>query len=169
MKYRCLHKEELEEVQDEFIRFLAANSITKNDWDNLKSHEPEKVDKMIEVFSDIFWDKVLENLCWAQIREAKSFKVFQITDKWEMVHLKISNDSPYDLTQSDHISAIGGGAIDISALGLEVFTGEKPLIKDKKTELFEMLEGGGLPCSKAMWLGWKAMVEKSDKTGATSF
>ena len=170
MKYRCLHKEELKEVEDEFVKFLAANSITKDDWDNLKTHEPQKVEKMIEVFSDIFWDKVLDNLCWAQIREPKSFKVFQITDKWEMVHLKINDDSPYDLTQSDHITAIGGGAIDISALGLEVFTGEKPLKKEKKIELFELLENGALPCSKEMWLSWKAMVEKSNKgAGATSF
>lgn len=159
MKYRSLHKEELEGVRDEFVQFLAANSITKDQWSSIKQDQPDAAQKMIDLFSEIFWDKVLDNLAWAQIREPKNFRVFQVKDKWEMIHLKISKDCPFDLTQKDHVQAIGSGAVDFSALGLEVFTGTKPLKKDRKMELFEMLESGAEPCTEATWLSWQGMVK----------
>ncbi|MEO0404036.1 MAG: DUF6495 family protein, partial [Bacteroidota bacterium] len=142
------------------------NSITKDEWSRTKQDQPDAAEKLIELFSDIFWDKVLDNLAWAQVRAPKDFRVFQVKDKWEMIHLRIKDDCPFDLTKSEHISAIGGGAVDISALGLEIFTGTKPLKKDRKTELFEMLEAGAQPCTEAMWLGWQSMVQNAK--GATT-
>ena len=160
MKYRCLSREELEDVREDFVKFLASNSITKDDWSRTKQDQPEAAQKMLELFSDIFWDKVLENLKWAQIREKKSFRIFQIKDKWEMIHLKINEDTPYDLTNPEHIQAVAGGAVGLAGLGLEIYTGTKALVKARKTELFEMLESGALPCSEAMWLSWESMVQQ---------
>ncbi len=161
MKYRCLRRDELEEVTEDFVKFLASNSITKEDWSRIKQDQPDAAQKMIELFSDIFWDKVLENLKWCQIRQKKSFRIFQIRDKWEMVHLKIAEDTPYDLTNPEHIQAVAGGAVGLAGLGVEIFTGTKALVKDRKRELFEMLENGALPCSEAMWLSWKSMTQQA--------
>jgi len=62
MKYRALHKEELEGVKEEFVKFLAANSVTADDWEKLKKEENDKAEKLIDIFSDIFWDKALTKI-----------------------------------------------------------------------------------------------------------
>ena len=57
MKYRCLSREELEDVREDFVKFLASNSITKDDWSRTKQDQPEAAQKMLELFSDIFWER----------------------------------------------------------------------------------------------------------------
>ena len=42
LKYRRLSKEELEALEDEFVKFLSAQSISAPDWQNIKSQNPRK-------------------------------------------------------------------------------------------------------------------------------
>jgi len=48
MKYRLLDKEELVEMEAEFIRFLATRSIPGEDWDKMKTTQPERVQAFLE-------------------------------------------------------------------------------------------------------------------------
>ena len=57
MKYRVLSTKELEPLKDDFIKFLSANTITGEDWAKIKSSKPNQALKLIEVFSDIVWEK----------------------------------------------------------------------------------------------------------------
>ena len=41
MKYSRLTKEQFEELHQEFINFLATQSITADEWKNIKAEEPE--------------------------------------------------------------------------------------------------------------------------------
>ena len=41
MKYSRLTKEQFEELHQEFINFLATQSITADEWTNLKANKPD--------------------------------------------------------------------------------------------------------------------------------
>ena len=60
MKYRVLNTKELEPLKDDFIKFLSANTITGEDWAKIKSTKPSQAHKLIELFSDIVWEKSIE-------------------------------------------------------------------------------------------------------------
>ena len=56
MKYNRLTKEQLEELQPEFVNFLATQSITGEEWKNLKEDKPEVAEDEVDVFSDLIWE-----------------------------------------------------------------------------------------------------------------
>ena len=58
MKYARLTREQLEEMQQEFINFLATQSITAEEWKDIKTNQPDVAEKEIDVFSDLIWEGV---------------------------------------------------------------------------------------------------------------
>ena len=47
MKYERLSKNELEELEKEFVDFLVVNGITAQDWVAIKENEPLNADEII--------------------------------------------------------------------------------------------------------------------------
>ena len=60
MKYQRLSKEQFEELHQEFINFLAAQTITAQEWKALKEEKPEVAEQELDVFSDLIWEGVLK-------------------------------------------------------------------------------------------------------------
>lgn len=60
MKYSRLTKEQFEEMHQEFINFLATQSITAKEWDTIKLENPEAAEQELDVFSDLIWQGVLQ-------------------------------------------------------------------------------------------------------------
>ena len=86
MKYRVLSNKELEPLKDDFIKFLSANTVTGEDWAKIKSNKPNEASKLIEIFSDIVWEKSLEKIKYLEHRDDKYLKVFYCSEnKMEMV------------------------------------------------------------------------------------
>ncbi len=52
----------LEDLKDIFVNFLAANSITFEDWKKIKKNDKERVEELIENFSDVVFEKSLSNI-----------------------------------------------------------------------------------------------------------
>jgi hypothetical protein len=59
MKYTRLTKEQFDELHQEFINFLASQSIDKAEWDSIKANKPEVAEQELDVFSDLIWEGVL--------------------------------------------------------------------------------------------------------------
>ena len=81
MKYRSLSKKELEPLKDEFIKFLSANTITGNDWNKIKTNQPDEVEKILSLFSEIVWEKSIEKIRFLEHRDHKHVKVFDCGEK----------------------------------------------------------------------------------------
>ena len=62
MKYIRLTKEQLEEMHQEFINFLATQSITAEEWESIKKNKPEVAEQELDVFSDLVWEGVLSKV-----------------------------------------------------------------------------------------------------------
>ena len=58
-KYRILTLEELDLLKKDFIEFLVVNGITGEDWEEIKLINPENRDKVVELFSEVVFTKIL--------------------------------------------------------------------------------------------------------------
>ena len=62
MKYTRLTKEQFEELNQEFINFLATQSITAKEWKEIKELKPAVAEEELDVFSDLVWEGVLSKV-----------------------------------------------------------------------------------------------------------
>jgi hypothetical protein len=162
MKYRRLHLQELEAVKDEFVKFLASNSIVADDWESIKKQSPDKAESLLEIFSDIFWDKVLEKIKSLEIRRSHSLKVFHFGEKKaEVVELRLPATSAVDLTDQNDLRGVAEGTIDLAGQNPELYTGSKEYGESREQEVFGVLESGATPCNEKLFYGLKAMIQKN--------
>ena len=59
MKYHRLSQDQLISVYKQFIIFLSSQGIDKKYWDIIKQQENEKANLLIDQFSDIVWEKII--------------------------------------------------------------------------------------------------------------
>ncbi len=136
MKYRRLTDEELKEMEQEFINFLVSNTITGEDWEKLKLNNPEKAQKLIENFSDIVLQKVLEKIEFIEHRTAKDWKIFQCQpDKILMKGFSADANSHIDFNSPNVLKDIEGSTI-------QLYKAEKAYNSDREKEIFEMIQSG---------------------------
>ncbi|MCB9284103.1 MAG: hypothetical protein H6563_08535 [Lewinellaceae bacterium] len=144
MKYRQLNLEELEELRDDFVRFLAANHVTADDWERLKKEAPEKADSLLDLFSDTVFEDVLSKVEYMEFKTPKDIKTFHCQpDKILMLGLMIEGESSLDFTQDQTPEEMMSSLQDSSA-SLKVYSAEKGYRESREQELFRMLEHGCL-------------------------
>lgn len=76
MKYQRLSKEQLEEFQQEFINFLATQSITADEWSTIKKQQPDVAEEELDVFSDLIWEGVLKKLDYVEHVSSNQLHLF---------------------------------------------------------------------------------------------
>jgi len=59
MRYHKLSDEQFREMHKEFSLFLAAQGISKKEWDAIKEESDDQVDHLLNTFSDMVWDKII--------------------------------------------------------------------------------------------------------------
>ena len=98
MKYRRLTKEQLEELQQEFINFLATQSVTAEEWQQIKSERPKVAEQELDVFSDLIWEGVLAKVVYLENLSAQQMHLFHCTKKqMKLISVKVANPN-IDLT-----------------------------------------------------------------------
>jgi hypothetical protein len=138
-KYRYLSLEELQELEKEFVEYLVLNGITADDWEKLKAEDPEKADKVIELFSDVVFESILRKVEYLEYRTPHEVRTFQcLPDRLVVVGMKAENDPEIDFTDSGFIQS----AMENPPYSLRVYTTEKHYEKPRELALFEMTEAG---------------------------
>ena len=139
-KYRPLSSQELQEFEKEFIEFLSANTVTADDWVTLKAENPEKAEQLIDLFSDVIMESVLQKIQFLELRSKNELMAFQcLEDKILLAGMR-SNDPASDFTNPDFIQQ----GLQQPPADLKIFTSEKPYDKPRERELFEMTQAGCL-------------------------
>lgn len=142
MKYRKLNKAELEELETEFIRFLAANTVTGNDWVQLKEKDPQKAQGLIEIFSDLVFDKIIEGINYMELKTPKDYKTFYCPkDKIYLLGLRVEGQTTFDFTKNEDPHEMMA-RIQNAGAQLQLYSAEKNYQPNREQELFRMLEGG---------------------------
>lgn len=138
MKYRRLTKEEFEELHEEFIMFLSANTITGEDWKVIVSETPEKAEELMDMFSDIAFDKVLgQNEYVERITETEFMSARFSDDSAEMILLRSVSGQPLPTNWE---AAEMKKALDDKAF--ELFTGVKKYNLLREQEMFQLIQQG---------------------------
>ena len=139
MKYRRLSKEQFEELHKEFINFLATQSITVSEWKLLKDKKPEVAEAELDVFSDLVWEGVLENVTFLENIAPKHMYLFCVKEKSiALIGLKVSKET-VDLTIEGGFSWLRD---NLMSNDVEIFDAEKQIKGDKKLQIFELIEKG---------------------------
>ncbi len=139
MKYKRLASEELKELEQEFVRFLASAQITGSDWEKMKVEEVEKAEELIDVFSDLVYEKVMNKIEYLEYRDNKSLNIFHFTsDKILLVGLRVKENSSLDLMTDNVFEAWNQSNMN----AVNLIKTEKIYSKERGEEVFELLQTG---------------------------
>ena len=98
MKYSRLTKEQFDELRPEFINFLATQSITADEWEQLKVKKPQVAEDELDVFSDLIWEGVLSKVSFLENISPSHMHLFHCAEKeMKLISVKVMNPD-VDLT-----------------------------------------------------------------------
>lgn len=156
MKYKRLTADELKELEPEFIHFLAAAQITGADWEKMKKNELSKAEELIEVFSDMVYEKVLSKIKFLEYREQKTLNLFYCSEEQiTLVGLRVNEHSQIDLTADDLFSQWN----EDNSQAISIIKTERPYRKERGIEIFELLQSGCYITDDRLFTVLKGMVK----------
>ncbi|AXT60013.1 hypothetical protein D1816_06480 [Aquimarina sp. AD10] len=139
MKYARLTKEQLEELHVEFINFLATQSITADEWSDIKANKPDVAEEEIDIFSDLVWEKVLDNAQYLEHFSKDQIHLFELKDnEMLLIAIKINNEEIDVTTQA------GYDWLRDNLLNDEVvfYNASKAYSDDKNLDKFTLIQKG---------------------------
>lgn len=144
MKYRRLTLEELNTLETEFVQFLASQSIPAPDWEKMKSAQPAQAEKMIELFSDIVLDKVLEKIDLLELRQKNKLVLLKCNqDGIEMRGMQVEGTTDFDLRQpvtQEKMEAF----LSLPSSKIQLLSAQKKYTAPRSEEIFKLLSQGYL-------------------------
>lgn len=141
MKYTRLTKQQLEELHQEFINFLATQSITSEEWSELKQDKPEVVEEELDVFSDLIWEGVLAKVSYLENVSAQQMHLFELTKKeMKLISVKVLNPD-IDLTTEIGFSWFKK---NWQSDFVEYLTASKAYTEDKNLDKFNLIQQGAV-------------------------
>nr|WP_321227711.1 DUF6495 family protein [uncultured Psychroserpens sp.] len=139
MKYSRLTKEQFEELHQEFINFLATQTITAEEWKDLKANKPEVAEQELDVFSDLIWQGVLSKVNYLEHISPQQMHLFHCAEKqMRLIALKIKN-TEIDITTKDGYAWFQS---NLMSDDVEMFTAVKEYSDDKGKDKFKLIQEG---------------------------
>lgn len=134
-QYRKLSLNELENLNEEFIKFLLVQNLTLIDWEKIKKEDVSKTNQLIDTFSDLVFDKILTDTQFALKVNDKRVEAYQFYSKEMMlIALQAKPNSSIDFNKNT--------LNQINLSELEIFRGKKKYLKDRNKEVFDLLQTG---------------------------
>lgn len=139
MKYSRLTKEQFEELHQEFINFLATQTITADEWADLKANKPEVAEQELDVFSDLIWEGVLSKVNYLEHISPQQMHLFHCKEKqMRLIALKIKN-TDIDITTKEGYAWFKDNLLSDD---VEMFTAVKDYSVDKGQDKFKLIQEG---------------------------
>ncbi|MEK6155668.1 DUF6495 family protein [Flavobacteriaceae bacterium 3-367] len=141
MKYARLTKQQLEELQAEFINFLATQSITAEEWNTLKKEKPQVAEEELDVFSDLIWEGVLTKVTFLENISAQHMHLFHLTEKeMKLISIKVMNPD-IDLGTEQGFTWFKN---NYQSDFVEYLTASKAYTDDKNLDKFTLIQQGAV-------------------------
>lgn len=139
LKYSRLTKEQFEELHQEFINFLATQTITAEEWETLKRDKPEAAEEELDIFSDLIWEGVLSNAKYLENISQQQLFLFKLKkNKMKLIVVKTINDS-IDITTKDGYQWLQE---HFTSDEVDFFTASKAFSKNRKSDIFSLIQQG---------------------------
>lgn len=141
MKYTRLTKEQFEELHQEFINFLATQSITADEWSDIKTNKPDVAEQELDVFSDLVWEGVLGKVTYLEHISPQQIHLFHLKeDIMQLIAIKLKNDD-VDLTTPDGFEWFRNNLLSDD---VEFLTANKSYSDDKPLDKFKLIQQGAV-------------------------
>jgi hypothetical protein len=141
MKYSRLTKEQFEELHQEFINFLATQSITADEWIDIKKNKPEAAEQELDVFSDLVWLGVLGKVQYIEHISPQQIHLFKCNEKqMHLIALKIDKEA-IDFTTKEGFEWLRNNLLSDN---IEFFNANKAYSDDKHSDIFKMIQQGAV-------------------------
>lgn len=138
MKYSRLTKEQFEELHQEFINFLATQSVTADEWKNLKMNKPEMAEMELDVFSDLIWEGALNKAEYVEHFAPQHMYLFHF-DEANMHAIIVNLKNDVDITTKEGYAWLRENLMDEN---VEFLQADKDYTEDKNLDKFKMIEQG---------------------------
>nr|WP_321237368.1 DUF6495 family protein [uncultured Psychroserpens sp.] len=157
MKYSRLTKEQFEELHQEFINFLATQSITVEEWTDIKKNKPEVAEQELDVFSDLIWEGVLSKVIYLEHISPQQMHLFHCAKKhMRLIALKITNDT-IDITTKEGYTWFRE---NLMSDDVEFFTAKKEYSDDKGLDKFKLIQEGATITKGELYQYFENLVSK---------
>lgn len=141
MKYSRLTKEQFEELHQEFINFLATQSITHEEWTNLKANKPEMAEMELDVFSDLIWEGALNKAEYLEHFAPQHMYLFHLDEaNMHAIVVNVKNQA-IDITTPEGYSWLRENLLDEN---VEFLQADKEYSEDRNLDKFKMIEQGAV-------------------------
>ena len=138
-KYRRLTLQELEPLEQEFVEYLVLNGIAADDWEKMKAESPEKASRIVDLFSDVVFEKILRTTRFIEYRSKSKLLAYQcLEDKMVCVGMTVPENAAFDFRDTTMINR----AAQSPPAGLGVFTKDIAYEQPREAVLFRLLSNG---------------------------
>lgn len=156
MKYTRLTKEQFEEMHQEFINFLATQSITADEWAKIKEEKPEVAEQELDVFSDLVWEGVLQKVEYLEHFSPQHMFLFKIdTIQIHLISIEIE-DKNIDITTQLGYQWLQQNLMKDS---VNLYTSAKLINEDRNADIFALIKQGAT-ITKGELYEWMAQKVK---------
>lgn len=141
MKYARLTKEQFEELHQEFINFLASQSITGEEWDGIKKNKPDVAEQELDVFSDLVWEGVLNQAKFLEHISPNHIYLFKITEfTINLIGVKVEHEN-VDITTRQGYVWLQQNLMDDR---VSLYTSSKNISDDRNKDIFALIQQGAV-------------------------
>ncbi|PZW39676.1 hypothetical protein LX95_02039 [Mesonia algae] len=139
MKYARLTKEQLDELHPEFINFLASQSITAEEWAEIKENKPQLAEDELDVFSDLVWEGVLNQANYLEHISKQQLFLFHIDDiQMRLIGIKVKNDA-INITTKEGYAWLQDNLLKED---VEIYNSVKAISEDRNKDIFALIQQG---------------------------
>ncbi|KPM33716.1 Hypothetical protein I595_622 [Croceitalea dokdonensis DOKDO 023] len=155
MKYKRLSKEQFLELHQEFINFLATQSITAQEWKDIKANKPEVAEQELDVFSDLIWEGVLSKVTYLENISERHMHLFELAEKeMKLISVKVLNP------EIDLRTKVGFGWFkrNFQSDFVEYLTASKAYGEDKNADKFGLIQQGAVITKGELYRWFDEMI-----------
>ena len=156
MKYQRLTKEQFDELQQEFVNFLATQTIDKAEWDKIKLEKPEVAEQELDVFSDLIWESVLTRAEYLENFSKNHIFLFQCFDTYVQSIVLISQVKEIDFLTKDGLQWLSDNMFTDN---IEMKIGKKQFTDERNSSIFELIQQGSFLSDGQLFKQINSIVE----------
>ncbi|GGE37391.1 DUF6495 family protein [Psychroflexus planctonicus] len=155
MKYERLTREQLEELHEEFAKFLATQQITKDEWTKIKQEKPKVAEEELDLFSDLVWEGVLNKVEFIEHFSPQQIFLFYFDDQFiHLIGIKVNNPA-VDLQTTEGYDWLKQNLMNDD---VDLYTSEKPITEDRNKDIFALIKQGARITKGELYLYFERLV-----------
>ena len=126
-------------MHQEFINFLATQSITAEEWENIKKDKPDVAEEELDIFSDLIWEGVLNKVEFLEHFSPNQIFLFHITETTiNLIAVKVENEA-IDITTREGYQWLQTNLMNEM---VNIYTSSKALTNDRNKDIFALIKQG---------------------------